>query len=1071
MTDRVKHAYVPPRLGNAAEGIIRFFASHRTAHNLLMLLVIILGFFAALQLRRQFFPDLDFPILNISIAYDGATALQVDRGIVEPLEPDLRQISDVTSVEATSRDGIARFEVSYPAGTDMDAALSEAERILNAASLPTDASDPVITQVEFSETVTRFVLSGPVRHDVLTAYANDLSDLIERDVDGTVTVFGGPALERRVELDPMALEAAGLSVEDVATTVARAAREVSAGSLEGSGLAIQAGTLPTTAQEIENIALSVLPDGSTLRVGDVGSVRVAADPDTSRLLYIGADPAVEVEVVRGVTGDTIEIRNQSNAIVEAFIEDLPANITITEWGNSADLVEGRINLLIKNGIGGLIIVLILLFLFMGARSAIWVAMGIPVAILGTFAVMLGIGETLNMISLFAILLSLGIIVDDAIVVAEHADALNTQGIPAQEAAMRGGIRMSGPVLASSLTTIAAFMPLFIVSGETGAFILAFPLVVIAVIIASLLECFLILPGHMKHALSAREREQARGLRPNLLQKMRTAIDGRVDWVRERAFGPAVRWAISYRYVVITLGGVFMFATVVLFLSGRVEMQFSPEVEFNNVFASFELAETASLDETVAFCGELNRSLEQAVAAIGGQDDLIIAACYTGVDFLARGPGDAPDAPSSTYASMAIELADADVRTFGNDELIAAWRDLIQAPANLQALELDQPTAGPASQSIRVRLQGSDLDQLALAADALVQRIEGVDGASDVSSSFALGSETLDLNVNDFGRAIGLSNETIGSQMRAALTGATAYRFIEDGEELDVRFTLASEDQGGDFQETFRVKTTTGSFANLSDVATATRSRSINRVRRVDGQIFVLVSGNLDDTATPLGDFRALMSSQEISDLLAPFGASVVVGGAAEQEAVFYNELKIGGVLGLIMMFLILAWVFSSYTRPLVVLLVIPFGIVGAIVGHWALAMPLSLLSAMSIFGLSGIVVNDAIVLVSRIDERAEDEGIYEAIIGAAKDRLRAIILTSVTTIGGLLPLMFETSVQAQFLIPMAVTVVFGLAFSTFLLLFFVPALVAFQADFGLGWRLMFFDRIWPDDDPRPASQE
>ena len=778
---------------------------------------------------------------------------------------------------------------------------------------------------------------------------------------------------------------------------------------------------------------------------------------------------MELSLERGITGDSIEIRNQAAGLIDEFKTTLPASLTITEWGNSADLIQGRINLLASNGFWGLVIVMLLLFIFMGARSAFWVAMGIPVAILGTFAVMLGIGETINMISLFAVLLSLGIIVDDAIVVAEHADALNKQGLPAHEAAMRGGIRMSGPVLASSLTTVAAFAPLFILSGEFGAFVLAFPLVVISVIIASLLECFLILPGHMKQALGARERELAAGGRPNILQRMRTHIDFGVDWFRERAFGPAVRAAVSYRYVVLVAGFAIMYMSYALLNSGRIEQQFSPEVEFNNIFASFELSENAALSDTVAFCGELNRSLYAALDEIDGAEDLIIAACYTGTNFLARGPGGS-DAPADTIASLAIELTDADVRSFENQQLIDAWRQEIRQPANIQSLEIDQPAGGPGGQSISVRLQGTDLDQLALAADALLTRIEGVEGASDLSSSFALGAETLSLETNDFGLSLGFTNQTIGSQMRAALTGSTAYRFIEAGEELDVRFVLASENQGGDFQDSFRLKSATGAFANLSDIADAQRTRGINRVRRVDGQIFVRITGNLDSSATSLTDFRTLMQSQEIADLVAPFGASTVVGGQARQEADFLGELFIGGLLGLVTIFVILAWVFSSYTRPFVVLLVIPFGIVGAVFGHWILDMPLSVLSYISIFGLSGIVVNDSIVLVSRIDERAQEEGIYEAIVGGTKDRLRAIILTSVTTIGGLLPLMFETSVQAQFLIPMAVTVVFGLAFSTFLLLFFVPALVAMQGDLGLMGRLMFFDRVPTDDGPhRPHS--
>ena len=1068
MNERSSPAYVPAKLGNAGEGLIRFFTAHRTAHNLLMALIILVGLTALSQLRRQFFPDTSQPLIDISIAYPGSTALQVDKAIVEPLEGDLRQLPGVESVEAISRDGFAQIEVLYPGNTDINARLGEVQRVITAAALPEDASEPVLSQREFSDVVTRFVLTGPVRPDVLAFHARQLQAQLEAKVDADVVLFGGPVPELKVALDPIALEAANLSVDEVAGSAAQAAREISAGSLTDGGPILQSGQVPRTAQEISNIVVRRLPDGSSLSIGDLGVVEIARDPDASSLLYIGDQPAVDLSLIRSLTGDSLSIQAKALELVNEFQETLPSTIYIQQWDNSAEIIESRINLLIRNGLGGLAIVLVLLFLFMGGRSAFWVAAGIPVAILGTFAVMLALGQTINMISLFAILLSLGIIVDDAIVVAEHADALSRQGVRAQEAAMRGGIRMSGPVLASSLTTIGAFAPLFVISGETGAFILALPLVVIAVIIASLLECFLILPGHMKSALKAREIEEQKNKAPNAMQQLRTAIDQGVDRFREQFFGPMIRLTIAYRYGVLVAGFGLMAMAYVLLFSGRIEQVFFPEVEFNNIFASFELNENAELKDTVAFCGELNRSLDEALQTLDGEDGLIIAACYTGVDFLAQGPGRGRDAPADLIASLAIEMVDAAERNFTNDELIDTWRPLISQPTSLMSLQLSQPSAGPGQQSIRVRLQGTDLEQLALASTALVSRIEAVDGASDVSSSFARGAETLSFQTNAFGQALGLSNEAIGSQMRAALTGNTAYRFLNDGQELGVRFVLSDEYRGAGFEETFRVKTSAGTFAPLSDVAETSRSRGINRVRRVDGQIFVRVSGNLDETTTSLSEFQRLMRSTEISELLAVYGASLVVGGQAEQQTEFFAELTLGAYIGLTTIFIVLAWVFSSYTRPFVILLVIPFGIVGAVFGHWVLGMPLSILSYISIFGLSGIVVNDSIVLVSRIDERAEQQGIYAAIVDGAKDRLRAIVLTSVTTIGGLLPLMFETSVQAQFLIPMAVTVIFGLAFSTFLLLFFVPALVAIQADIGLAWRLMFFDRLSPGCGPAPG---
>lgn len=1062
-------APAPKAVGNAAEGLIRFFTSHRTAHNLLMALIILAGLAAMSQLRRQFFPDVNIPVISVNIAYPGATAIQVDAGLVAPLEPTLRQIANVREVQARSGNGFASFQLEFPVSTDLDAKLGEVQRAVASVALPTDASDPDISQVAFEDTVTHFVLSGPVRHEVLAAYGRDLQDLIEARVDATVKLFGAPLPERRVELDPAKLEAANLSVLEVSNLVSAQVREVSAGSLASTSLSLQAGETPEAARDIERLPLVTRPDGSTVRVSDVGQVFVASDPDTTFLLYIGDRPAVDLDIVRSESGDSLKIHRIATEVKEDFEKSLPDNIKITEWGNSAELIQSRINLLISNGGWGLLIVLGLLFIFMGARSAFWVAAGIPVAILGTLAVMLGLGQTINMISMFAILLSLGIIVDDAIVVAEHADALHRKGLRAQEAAMRGGIRMSGPVLASSLTTVGAFAPLFVVSGEFGSFIIAFPLVVIAVIIASLLECFLVLPGHMKSALMAREADGDTAARWNILAWFRHYFDLGFAYFRDHIFTPLVRAAVAYRYVTLTFGFLTMLSAYVLLLFGDIEQQFSPDVEFNNIFGAFEMSSTSDLEDTVAFCGELNRSLTEALETLGAADDLIIGACYTGLNFLDP-ESIATDQSAQTIATLITEFTDADKRGFTNDELLTAWRPIINRPANLKSLELGEPAVGPAEQAIRLRLEGQDLDKLATAANELMQRVAAIDGVSDVATSFSLGAETLTYRTSDFGRALGFSDETIGSQMRAALTGSTAYRFLENEREIPVRFVLSEEAQTGGFQETYRLKSPSGTYATITDIADQSLGRGLDEIRRYNGQIVVTVSGDLNQSQTSLFEFQQQIETPEIADMLAVYGAKLSVGGEAEQQQAFFDDLTLGAYIGLATIFIVLAWVFSSYTRPFVVMAVIPFGIVGAVYGHWALDMSMSLLSYISIFGLSGIVVNDSIVLVSRIDERAEKgEGIYTAIVGAAGDRLRAVILTSLTTIGGLLPLMFETSLQAQFLIPMAVTVVFGLAFSTVLILVFVPAMIGVQADLGRMGRGLYALMFLAKKSPEPST--
>lgn len=1051
------------RVGNAAKGLITFFTQHRTAHNLLMSLMILAGLYSFANLRLQFFPDIEISRVDVTISYPGATATQVDEGVIAPLEPQLRQIEDIVRVRTTARPGFANLSLEFEIGADIDAKLDEAQRLVSTFALPTGAEEPSLSKFELEETVTHFVLTGPVRHDALITYAEDLAAQIEDAVPAKVRLFGAPLIERQVELYEDSLEAVGLNAQKVAATVTNSVRSVAVGEPAGTNLTLETGKIPRTAKEIEDIILKTWADGTDLKLGQVGSATFAPNLDTASLLYIGNRPAVDLDILRSASGDSLEIRAVSNALMEEFKSTLPSNIEIIEWGNSAELISSRISLLIKNGAYGMLIVLILLFLFMGARSAFWVAAGIPVAILGTLAVMLGLGQTINMISLFAILLSLGIIVDDAIVVAEHSDALHRQGLNPQEAAMRGGLRMSGPVLASSLTTIAAFAPLFLISGEFGAFVIALPLVVIAVIVASLIECFLILPGHMKSALSARERDRAEVRWWNIPFWIRDKFDAGFHVFGAKVFVPLVRRALFYRYVTLVLGCSLMGAAFVLLQSGRIEQQLSPDVEFNNIFASFEMSSDAELTDTVKFCEELNRSLDEALVSLNARETLVIAACYTGVDFL-DSFNESAGQSAQTFASLAIELADASERAYSIDKLLSTWRPLIFRPAKLDTLQIQEPAAGPGGQAIRLRLRGQDIDQLAIAADFLVAEVKSIDGTSEVSNSFSLGPQTYTFETNSFGRALGFSDQDLGSQMRAALTGTVAYRYLDQEDEVPVRLILEEQARSAGSQENLRVQSPSGVFTNVSDVTNIRISQGLRQVRRFDGQAVVRVNGDLDQNVTDLATFSALMANPELTSQLESLGASLSVGGEAEQLRQLFADLTTGGFIGVACIFIVLAWVFSSYTRPIVVMLVIPFGIVGAVFGHWFMDMPMAILSYISIFGLAGIVVNDSIVLVSRIDERANENGekIDDAIVGAARDRLRAVLLTSLTTIGGLLPLMFETSVQAQFLIPMAVTIVFGLSVSTLLILIFVPALIGIQRDlgvlFGILGRFMFLRR-------------
>ena len=1037
--------------------MLALFARHPTAANLLLALMFICGFAALTQINRQFFPDFGIDIVTVTVTWPGAAAADVDQNIVQAIEPELRFLTGVKKVVSSSYEGIASITVEFEAGADMQQGLSDVESAVGQVrTLPEDAERPEIRRLVRFETVSRLVISGPYPEHSLKDHAKRIRDvLLDRGVD-RIDLYGARDEEIWVELSPEVLRKLDLKLGDIATRIAATSQDLPAGELAGGERQVRSLGLLRGARELGTIELKALPDGRRIVLADVARVSESFRERSHKAIRNG-NPAIELDIRRAIDSDALTVAAIVKDYVAELTATLPPELRIEEYDVRAKSIRERIELLVYNGASGLVLVLAVLFLFLNTRVALWVAIGIPASLLAAVAVMWASGQTINMISLFGMIMAIGIVVDDAIVVGEHAEHLHRSGMSALDAAIGGARRMAAPVASSTLTTVAAFLPLFIVSGIMGQIIAAIPFVVVTMLLASLIECFLILPAHLHHALRA---PPPRGR----MEALRQRFDAGFARFRAGRFRRLVQAAVRQRYLTVALALAVFIVAVGAFVGGRVGYQFFPSPEPDKVYANIEMVAGTSRDATRAALIDIERALYRAADDLAGQADRLVVMSLGKLGTSVGGSGQAAlSASTDTLGGIIVELVSTEERSVRANELIAAWREAVVMPAGVETLTFTGQRTGPPGGDLDVRLAGGNVRDLKAAAGEVATLLSRYAGVSDIDDDLPWGKPEVVLEVNERGRALGFTTGEVARQVRDAIDGAIAQRFPRGDEEIWVRVQFAREYVGNDLLEHVYLRGPDGTQVPLKAVVDFEETLGFARVRRENGKRQIAVTAEIDMETTRPERIQAALLADGLIDIAARYGLDYSFAGRAEDQRETNADMRLGAVLGLTFIFIILSWVFSSYTRPLVVMAVIPLGFVGAVLGHWLWGFDLTMLSIFAILGLSGIVINDSIVLVTTIDERMQQEERVEAVVNGTCDRLRAVILTSATTIGGLAPLLFETSLQAQFLIPMALTLVFGLTVSTFVVLLLVPALIVIQGDFGA-----FFTRLTAHRTPSRA---
>ncbi len=973
--------------------------------------------------------------MSVTTLWRGASAGDIEALITTPLEQDLRAIDAVKRITSTSSEANSRITLEFAEDADIELAVARVKAQVDAASgLPEGSERPRVAQLQNYEEIASLLVAGPADIDDLRPLVRRFErELLARGI-ASIQITGLPKEEIAIEIPSHQLRRLGLSLDAIGRRVAAWSKDAPVGVVGQAEVSRQLRFRERrqTALAFESVPVAA-SGGRLLSLGSIAHIERKAATGQPTITHNGG-PAVRMSLRRAAGGDSLEAATIFSDWLRETRPTLPPGVALLPYNQSWELLRERIDLLLKNGLGGLLLVVLILFLFMNGRVAWWTAVGIPVSFMGAMAALYLVGGSLNMISLFGMIMALGIIVDDAIVVGEEAMSQYERGAAPSAASEKAARRMLGLVCASSLTTIAAFMPLLLVGGIIGTIMRAIPTVVICIIVASLVECFLILPGHLTHSF--------RSLGEYRPKRARRALDAAFAQFREAWFRPLLTLAVRHRWSTLAAAAAALILTFGWMQAGRIGFHFFPLGEGNQVYAQVGFAAGTPPDTVTDY-------LAQAAAAMGEIE------AESGEPFIAM---ILLHHHGEHTGRVRVELVDSDQRNTRNRDLIAAWQSKLPPRPGLESLAILEPQAGPPGRDIDLEISGPDLARVKKAALQLQAALAAIPGVNGIGDDSPYGREQWLLRLTPTAESLGLSVDEVSRQLRAAYTGYEALELSDGYRDITVRVSLppAERDTLGGLAQV-PIVLPGGNAAPLGNLVDLSAERGFESILHVDGKLSITVTASVDHTIATAGRIRAALEADILPQLADRYGVEFSFGGRAAEQTETLGDMQTGLLLALALIYLVLAWVFGSYGLPVVVMAVIPFGLVGAVWGHVLMGQEVTVLSLFGFFALSGIVVNDSIILVVFYKRlRGRGWAAREAVIEAACRRLRAVLLTSLTTIAGLSPLLFETSLQAQFLIPMATTIAFGLAFATLLVLIVIPSLLLVyeNADAGIrtAWR-------------------
>jgi multidrug efflux pump subunit AcrB len=978
------------------------------------------------------------------VAWPGSRPEEIEQAVCQRIEDAIDTVNNVDEIICEALEGVATAKIEKTDAVTLDRFTADVTNAIDGISdFPENVEKPVVTQLGRTDFVASVAITGPLDRVQLKAYAEQVKDRM--GLWGgipKVEVLGFSDHEIRIELNREQLRAFGVSAADVARAVQRQSLDLPSGSLqtEDRDFLIRYAGERRRADEFRSIVVVSSTSGGQILLGDIATITDRFKFDEARIEFNGK-PAAVLSITKTSEQDTLNVINRVNAFLEDARAKAPPGITMTVTNDVSSIVSDRLRLLITNAIQGLSLVFLVLWLFFGLRYSFWVAAGLPVAFAGAFFLMVAVGYSVNMLTMVGLLIVIGLLMDDAIVIAENVATQRAAGKSPVDAAIDGASQVLPSVFASFATTACIFGSLAFLKGDIGQILRVVPVVMLFVLIVSLIEAFLILPNHLYHSLEKAGAGQGR---------VQQAVDRFMDRARERVIVPAARLAVAWRYF--TFGaaiGVLLLAVAAI-TGGLVKFSPFPDLDGNVMEARIMLPQGTPLERTEQVVARIDAALEAVNAKLspaqpGGQP--LVRNVTHRFNFNADAGETGPH-----VATVIADLLDSETRTSRIDDVIKLWREETGDLADVVTLNFTEGTFGPGGRAIDIRLTGRNLDQLSAAARDLGDWLKQYRGVYNVTDDLRPGKPELRITLRDGAATLGIDGRTIADQIRASFYG---YKVDEvqlgaESYEINVRLDEESSDSLADL-DNFTLTAADGNQIPLSVVAVVEEGRGYSRIRRVDGRRTVNILGELDsrlaNSTEILNDTRARFLPQlkeRYPDVSTSFEGSNADAGRTQRS------MLSGFVLGLIGVYLLLSFQFRSYIEPVIVMIIIPFAFIGAIGGHMLLGLDFTMPSMLGFVALAGIVVNDSILLVNFIKHyHGDTNSVAEAAPLASGARFRAILLTSLTTIVGLMPLLLETSLQAQVLIPLVTSLAFGLLATTVLVLFIVPAVYTILDDFGV----------------------
>jgi len=1029
--------------------ILAAFANNTVFANILLVMLFFIGGLAVKGMIRETFPEFSLDMITISVPFPGADPEEVEEGIARKLEDAVEGIEGVKQYTTRSRENVGTAVVEVQENYDLQKVINEVRTQINAIStFPADAENPVVSELTLKDPVMLLYVSGDMSERRIKEWAETVKDEVKQLPEVSyATIYGAREYEIAVEVSEEKLRQYGLSLDAVAQVLRQSNLNLSGGTIRGQGEEIRIRTIGRkyTGKTLGDIVVKAGPGGEMITLDRIATIRDDFNEDTI-LATINGEPAVMLIVYKTAEQDALTI----SAAIEHYVgkrrQTLPATTRLEILYDNTEMLRARLDLLTRNGIIGLAIVFFLLWFFLNGRLAFWAGMGIPISVAGALGILWALGGTLNMISLFGFIMVLGIVVDDAIVVGEAIYVHRRQGDPPVAAAVNGAGEVGMPVIAAVATTIVAFVPLMHVGGIMGKFIAILPVVVIACLLISLVECLILLPAHLNH-LPEQQAVPPGPFWSQPLERLHQWMAGRLEWFVEAVYLPLLRRVLKWRYAAFFTAVMILLLTFGVIRGGLIKFQVFPSVDGFVMTATVEFPPGTPADRTARAVDRIEAALldlADNTRTTSGEPLLVHHITLLGetlADYPDRGPH---------FGSVQAIMLPSEQRGIHADELMAAWEDAVGIIPGIKALTFSGLSAGPPGDPIEVWLQGHDMDIIAAAADELMARLRRFDGVFQIRSDLSIGKNEMQLTLKPEARPLGLTVQDLARQVNSGFYGDEAVRLQRgrDDVRIKVRYPEKERRAVSDVLN-MRIRTHQGHEIPLRSVADVTFTRGFTTITRTDGMRRVAVSAGVDARRANANEVFAELNANFFPDLEARYpGLHMALQGEQKKMRESLGSLAVGFPVAILGIFIIMATIFRSYAQPFLILFTIPFGIIGAVVGHLVLGYDLSMMSMFGMVALTGVVVNDAIVLIERVNTNlAEKKPFYEAVLLGGGRRFRAIVLTTVSTVGGLAPLIMETDLQARFLIPMALSVAAGVLFATILTLVLLPSLLAILNDF------------------------